>query len=90
MVSRLASGPSRHGFDSQHSWNFSDEKIVAEGNQQGCLAESGLWLEYFDPTHLVLASGKLVLQKNYDDLSTLVRNIYFETTFNERFGWTLK
>ena len=70
MVSILASGPSRHGFDSQHSWNFSDEKIVnvAEGNQQGCLAESGLWLEYFDPTHLALASGKLVLQ-NYADLS---------------------
>ena len=26
----------------------------------GCLEESGKWLENVDPTHLVLASGKLV------------------------------
>ena len=30
----------------------------------GCLEESGQWLENVDPTHLVLASGKLVLQKS--------------------------
>ena len=32
-------------------------------NQQRRLHESGLWLENFDRTHLVLASGKHVPQK---------------------------
>ena len=36
---------------------------VAEVNQRRCLEESGQWLENVDPTHLVLASGKPVLQK---------------------------
>ena len=36
---------------------------VAEVNQQRCLEESGLCLENVDLTHLVLASGKLVLHK---------------------------
>ena len=49
------------------SWNkdFSEEKIVnvAEVNQQRCL-ESEPWLENVEQTHLVLASRKLVLQKN--------------------------
>ena len=38
-------------------------KFVAatEVNQQRCLEESGQWLENVDCTHLVLASGKLVL-----------------------------
>ena len=36
---------------------------VAEVNQRQCLEESGQWLENVDRTHLVLASGKLVLQK---------------------------
>ena len=30
----------------------------------GCLEESGQWLENVDQTHLVMASGKLVLQKH--------------------------
>ena len=37
---------------------------VTEVNQQRWLEESGQWLENVDRTHLVLASGKLVLQKN--------------------------
>ena len=36
---------------------------VAEVNPWRCLEESGQWLGNFDPTHLVLASGKLLLQK---------------------------
>ena len=46
---------------------ISEEKIVdvAEVNQRRWLEESGLWLENVDQTHLVLASGKLVLQKYY-------------------------
>jgi len=42
------------------------EKInfdVAEINQRHCLEESGQRLENADRTHLVVASGKLVLQK---------------------------
>ena len=41
------------------------EKIVnvTEVNQRGCLEESGHWLENVDRTRLVLAIGKLVLQK---------------------------
>ena len=36
---------------------------LAEVNQQCWLEESGQWLENVDQTHLVLASGKPVLQK---------------------------
>ena len=36
---------------------------VAEINNRRCLDESGQWLENVDRTNLVLASGKLVLQK---------------------------
>ena len=45
---------------------FSEEKIidVAEVNQRRRLEESGQWLESVDRTHLVLASGKPVLQKD--------------------------
>ena len=46
---------------------FSEEKIidVAKVNQRRWLEESGQWLENIDPTHLVLASGKPVLQKKF-------------------------
>ena len=37
---------------------------VAEVNQWLWLEESGQWLENVETAHLVLASGKLVLQKN--------------------------
>ena len=45
--------------------NFSEEKIVnvAEVNLRGSLEENGPWIENVDQTNLVLASGKLVLQK---------------------------
>ena len=44
---------------------ISEEKFVdvAEVNQLRCLEESGQWLDNVDQIHLVLASGKLVLQK---------------------------
>ena len=44
---------------------FQMKKIVdvAEVNQQHCLEESGQWLCNVDQTHLLLASGKLVLNK---------------------------
>ena len=37
---------------------------VAEVYTRNCLEESGQFLENVDPTHLVLASGKRVLQNN--------------------------
>ena len=65
MVSVFASGPSCHGFDSQDSQNLIIGKIVdvAEKNQQRCLEESELWLENVNQAHLVLARGKLLIQK---------------------------
>ena len=42
---------------------------VAEVNQQRCFGENGQCLELFYQTHLVLASGKLVLQKRLHSLS---------------------
>ena len=65
IVGILASGPSCHRLDSQHSQIFLEIKFVhlAEINQWRCLEESGQWLENVDGTHLVLASGKLELQK---------------------------
>ena len=52
-------------FDSQRSQKKFSGKIinVAEVNQRRWLEESGLWLENVDRKHLVLASGKPVLQK---------------------------
>ena len=63
MVSILASRLSCPGFDSQHSRNFFRGKI-AEVNQRCCIEKSRQWLVNVDPPHLVLASGKLVLQKS--------------------------
>ena len=58
--------PSSSLFDSQQSHNFFRVKIinVAEVNQRAWLKESGQWLESVDRSHLVLASGKLQLQKS--------------------------
>ena len=66
MVRILASQPKCPVFDSQHSQKiFRGKNInVAEVNQQRRLRESGQWLENVDQTHLVLACGKPVLQKN--------------------------
>ena len=43
---------------------FSKEKIpnAALVNQQRCFEESGQWLETVDQTHLVMATGELVLK----------------------------
>ena len=62
MVGILASEPSWPGFNSQRPQKISEEKIVdvAKFYQWRCLEESGLWLENFDQTQQVLASGKLV------------------------------
>ena len=51
-------------FESQHSRNFLKEKMVdlVEVNQRGCIEESGQWHDNINRTHLVMASGKLVLQ----------------------------
>ena len=66
MVSILASRPSCPRFDSQRSQKNFRGKIVnvAEVNQLRCLEKSEQWLENVDQIHLVLASGKLELQKN--------------------------
>ena len=46
--------------------NFRGKIIdVAEVNQQHWIEERGQWLENVDRTHLVLASGKPVLQKKF-------------------------
>ena len=60
------------GFNTQHFPNFFRGKIidVAEVNQQCRLDECGQWLENVDQTHLVLASGKPVLQKKLKDRSS--------------------
>ena len=52
--------------------NFLEEKIVevAEVNQWRYLEERGLWLGNVDRTHLVLAGGKLLLQKSWVQRST--------------------
>ena len=65
MSSILASGPRCPWSISSVSKKFTQGKIlsVAEVNQLSCLEESGQWLENVDLTHLVVASGKLVLQK---------------------------
>ena len=46
---------------------FSEEKIANDSkvHQQRCFEESEQWLENVDSIHLVLASGKLVLQEKY-------------------------
>ena len=63
VVSIFASEPSCLWINSSFPKNISVEKNagVAEVNQQLCLKESGQWLESVDQTHLVLASGKLVV-----------------------------
>ena len=58
---------------------FSEEKIpeAAVVNQWLCFKESGQWLETVDQTHLVIATGKLVLKNkivgsNGNDQSNLL------------------
>ena len=66
-VSIIASRHSSPGFDYQCSKKNSEEKIVdvAEANQWCCLEQSGQWFKNVVWTHIVLASGKLVLQKHW-------------------------
>ena len=64
MISILASRPSCLWFNSQHSQNF--QRIyfdIAEVNHRCWLEERGQLLENVNWTHLVLASGKPLLQK---------------------------
>ena len=72
MVSVLAYGPSCPGVTVFTKKN-SKEKIVdvAGINHLCCLEKSGRWLENVDPTHLVLASGKLVLKKHSPSLKII-------------------
>ena len=66
MVSILTSGPSCPGFNVTAFPIFFQKFFfvnVAEVNQWRCLEESGQLLENVDQTHLVLSSGRLVLQK---------------------------
>ena len=60
MVSIVAQVSSYSGFDPR---KFSEEKLSMLLSLIN-LEESGQWLENADQTPLVLASGKLVLQKN--------------------------
>ena len=82
MVSILASRPSCPWFDSQHSpKNFRWKNIdIAEVNQWRCLEVSRQWLENVDWNHLVLTSGKLVLQKittGFRTIPNLTRTLFF-------------
>ena len=63
----IMKGEKDPGVDGLYEHKISEEKIVdvAEANQQRCSEESGLLPENVDQTHLVLASGKLVLKKTY-------------------------
>ena len=69
----LLSDPAATGLIPNIPEIFSVEKIVdvAEVNQWCCLEESEQWLENVDRAHLVLASGKLVLQKDWNQLARL-------------------
>ena len=71
MVSIVDSGSRGPRFNYLHSRKKFQTKIfdVAEVNQQRCFGENGQCLENFYQTHLVLASGKLVLQKRLHSLS---------------------
>ena len=65
MVGILAYRPSCPGFIPSIPETFLEKKFVHVGevNQWRSLEESRQWLENVDETHLVLASGKLVLQE---------------------------
>ena len=68
MASILAFGPNCPGSYSQHYLQniLGKNANVAEVNQWRCLEERERWLKNVDQTHLVLASGKLVLYKIVD------------------------
>ena len=63
----LLPDPSAPGFDSQHSrYIFRGKNVkVAEDNRRRCLEASEQWLGNIDRSYLVLASGKLVIEKKY-------------------------
>ena len=68
--------------------NFFRGKIinVAVVNQRRWLEESGQWLENVYRTHLVLASGKPVLQKNMTGVVTEVHDVSLVDVDNELEG----
>ena len=85
VVSILGSVPTCLGFDSKHSPKKFSGKFVtlANGYIRCNLEESGQWLENVDRTHLVLASGKLVLQKkDYNGLGKIQN--YHCSSFNSK------
>ena len=63
MASVLASGPSCPRLNSQHYQKIFRGKIVNGAEVHQSLEQSGQWLDNVDRTHLVLASGELLLQK---------------------------
>ena len=70
MVNTLASRLSCLGAIPNVSEFFQRKKNV---DQWRCLKKSGQWLENVDQTHLVLARGKLVLQKHSELSVVLLR-----------------
>ena len=78
MVSIRASLPSCRRLNSQSSQKQFQRKFfyVAEVNQRRCLEKSGQWLENVDQTHLVLGSGKLLLQKVVHFSSRFVKKVH--------------
>ena len=65
MLAYLLPAPAAPGLVPSIPKKILKEQIndVAEVNKWRCLDESGQCLENADQTHLVLASGKLVLQR---------------------------
>ena len=65
MASVLASGPSCPGFDSKYSQKNSKEKMLMllRLNNSAAKVKVGIGLKMLKKTYLVLASGKLEVQK---------------------------
>ena len=64
IFSMLASRPSSPRFNQPFLTFFGGKNVnIANVNQWRCLEENGQRLENADQTHLVLASGKLIVQK---------------------------
>ena len=86
MVRILATGPSCPSSDPSSPKIFSEEKIVdvAEVNEWRCFEESEQWLENVDRTHLVFASGKLVLQNVREVVGSCPFCHHFRKTWRQK------